>query len=270
MKFSVLMSVYNKEKSEFFDRCMHSIWNEQIVKPNQIVLVEDGYLNDELYQSIYNWKEKLGDCFITVSLENNLGLGDALNKGLEKCSYPLIARMDTDDIAMPERFEKQLKIFSSKKVDVCSSWVSEFEDDENMILSYRKVPENHNEIVQYAKKRNPLNHPAVMYRKSAVIQAGKYQKKLWFEDYWLWVSMILNGTKFYNIQYPLVKMRAGYKQLERRSGIKYAISEFNFQRQLLDTKFINHIEYIRNLSIRLIVRIIPKYFIGKIYKILRN
>lgn len=270
MKFSVLMSIYYKEKPEYFERCMQSIWDEQSVKPNEIVLVQDGKLTDELYEAIDKWQEKLGSVFKTISLEQNVGLGDALNIGLQNCSYELVARMDTDDIAMPDRFEKQLKVFENDDIDICSSWVSEFDSDENDIVSYRKLPEYHNEIVNFAKKRNPLNHPVIMYKKSAVENAGGYKKMIWFEDYYLWIRMILNGAKFYNIQEPLVNMRAGYGQLERRSGFKYAIEEYKFQKAIFNLGFISKREFLQNIIIRFLSRIIPKFIVKKIYKFLRK
>jgi glycosyltransferase involved in cell wall biosynthesis len=199
-----------------------------------------------------------------------MGLGDALNIGLQNCTYELVARMDTDDIAKKDRFEKQLKVFANNSIDVCSSWVSEFDNDEEKITSYRKVPESHEEIVSFAKKRNPINHPAVMYKKTSVINAGGYQKMMWFEDYYLWCRMILNGAKFYNIQEPLVSMRAGYGQLERRSGLKYAVEELKFQKELFDIGFLNIIEFFKNITIRFISRIMPKVFVKKIYKYVRN
>jgi len=269
MKFSVLMSLYYKEKAEYFDKCMESIWDEQTVKPNEIILVEDGKLTDELYEVIEKWKEKLGDSFKTIPLEQNVGLGDALNIGLQNCSYEMVARMDTDDISLSNRFEKQLKIFEDSDIDVCGSWVSEFDNNENEIISYRKIPKNHNEIIKFAKKRNPLNHPSVMYKKSIVENAGGYKKMMWFEDYYLWIRMMLNGAKFFNIQEPLVNMRAGYGQLERRSGFKYAIEEYKFQKAIFYLGFISKREFIKNIAIRFLSRILPKFVVKMLYKILR-
>jgi glycosyltransferase involved in cell wall biosynthesis len=270
MKFSVLMSIYNKEKPEYFNRAMQSIWDEQTVKPDEIVLVQDGKLTDELYNSIEQWKEKLKKIFKTIPLEVNVGLGDALNIGIKHCNFELIARMDTDDISLPNRFEKQLKVFENKNIDICSTWVSEFEDDENKIISYRKLPEKNEDIIEYGKVRCPINHPAVMYKKSIVQKADGYKRMMWFEDYYLWGRMILIGAKFYNIQESLVNMRAGYGQLERRSGLKYAMSEFNLQKEFLDIGFINYFEFIRNITIRFISRIMPKILVKIIYKLLRK
>jgi glycosyltransferase involved in cell wall biosynthesis len=249
---------------------MLSIWDEQTIKPNEIVLVQDGKLTDELYKAKQQWQEKLGDIFKTIPLEKNVGLGDALNIGLQNCSYEIVARMDTDDICSPHRFKNQLKIFNNSDIDICSSWISEFDSDEKEIISYRKISENHEEIIDYMKIRNAINHPAVMYKRSIIENAGGYKKMMWFEDYYLWVRMIVKGAKFYNIQEPLVNMRAGYEQLERRSGLKYAISEVSLQKEFLNLGFLNYFEFMRNVTIRFIVRIIPKSLIKQIYKVLRG
>ena len=270
MNFSVLLSIYHKEKADYFNRAMLSIWDEQVMKPNEIVLVQDGPLTTELEAIINSWKQKLKDVLIVVPLSKNVGLGDALNAGLKVCSNELIARMDTDDIAAADRFEKQLKIFEQNSVDICSSWISEFDKDESEILSVRKVPEHHTEIIKFAKTRNAINHPAVMYKKSAVEKAGGYKKMMWFEDYYLWARMIMNGAKFYNIQESLVHMRAGYGQLERRGGFKYALEEVAFQKELLSIGFINKKQFIKNNAIRITARILPKSFLKSIYKIIRT
>lgn len=270
MKFSVLMSIYHKEKPEYFNRAMISIWDEQTIKPDEIVLVQDGPLTDELYKSIDAWKTKLSDVFKTIALDENVGLGDALNIGIKECSHELIARMDTDDISLPNRFEKQLKVFENSDIDICSSWVSEFDKDEKQILSYRKLPKKHDEIVSFAKKRCPINHPAVMYKKSIVEKAGSYGKFRFAQDYHLWARMIVNAAKFHNIQEPLVHMRAGYGQLERRSGFTYAKNELNLLKEFKKIGFLNNYEFVRNVVIRFVARILPKSFIKAIYKRLRD
>jgi len=271
MRFSVLMSIYYKEKPEYFNRAMQSIWDEQTIKPDEIVLVQDGKLTEELYEIIDKWKNKLDNILKVIPLEENLGLGNALNEGIKHCSYELIARMDADDIALPHRFEKQLQVFENSEIDVCSSWVGEFDNDEKKILSYRKVPEYHDDIIKFAKKRTPINHPAVMYKKSVVEKVGGYNKNLrWLQDYHLWARMILNGAKFYNIQESLVNMRTGYAQLERRRGLKYAIYEIKVLKELKDMGFLSNLEFMENTIVRFTVRILPKSLLKHIYKVLRN
>ena len=270
MNFSVLMSIYHKEKAEYFNRAMQSIWDEQTIKPDEIILVEDGKLTDELYSVIDKWQEKLGDIFKTIPLEKNIGTGKAKNLGLQNCTFELIAIMDTDDVAHSLRFEKQLKSFKKNDIDVCSSWVSEFDNDEKNIVSYRKLPEYHNDIVKFARKRMPVNHPATMYKKELALGVGGYKHMMWFEDYFLMVRMMLNGARFYNIQEPLVNMRAGYGQLERRSGLKYALNEYIFQKEILHLDFINYVEFIRNVSLRFVSRILPHGLVKIIYKNIRG
>ncbi|WP_027390041.1 glycosyltransferase [Chrysiogenes arsenatis] len=270
MKFSVLLSIYHKEAPDFFNRAMRSIWDEQSVKPNEIVLVQDGPLTQDLYDAINTWKEKLGGVLKCVPLQENVGLGDALNIGIKNCSFDLIARMDTDDISMPDRFQKQLEVFEKMDIDVCSSWVSEFSTNELAVDSVRKVPELHSDIVVFAKSRCPLNHPAVMYRKSIIEQAGSYKKMMWFEDYYLWARCIMIDAKLYNIQEPLVHMRAGLGQLERRSGLEYAIAELIFLWELRNMGYLSNILFLRGAILRFVSRILPKVLVRKIYNILRD
>jgi len=268
--FSVLMSIYSKENVKYFDRAMISIWDEQTIKPSEIILVEDGKLTNDLYNSINHWKEKIGKSFRIIPLEKNLGLGNALNIGLQKCKYELIARMDTDDICANDRFEKQLKIFKNSDIDICSSWISEFDRNENEIISYRKLPEKHLDIVRFAKHRCPINHPAVMYKKQAVKDAGGYVEMIFLEDYYLWGRMILNDAKFYNIEEPLVNMRAGYGQLERRHGMKYFLSEYSLHKTFLSIGLINYLEFTQNIIVRFSTRMLPKSILKHVYKTLRG
>jgi len=263
------MSIYHKENPEYFDRCMKSIWDEQTVKPNEIVLVKDGKLTNELDEVIEKWQEKLGNIFKTIPLEKNVGTGQAKNIGLQKCSYNLIAIMDTDDICCFNRFEKQLAAFEKRKIDVCSSWISEFEKNEKEIISYRKLPEKHDDIVKFAKKRMPVNHPATMYKKDLAIKAGGYKHMLWFEDYYLIVRMMQSGAKFYNIQEPLVKMRAGYEQLQRRRGLTYAMQDLKMQKKMYKLGFINGFELAKNICLRVPARLLPQKLLKKLYKYLR-
>jgi glycosyltransferase involved in cell wall biosynthesis len=106
MSLSVLMSVYYKENPEYLQQALESIWDAQTLKPDEIVLVEDGPLTTELYSILTNWKNKLDKILKRVPLEKNEGLTKALNMGIEHCSGEFIARMDSDDISCPNRFEE--------------------------------------------------------------------------------------------------------------------------------------------------------------------
>ena len=171
MKFSVLLSVYYKEKPNCLKESLSSIFNQRCL-PTEVVLVEDGPLTCELNNVISEFLDK-GLKIEIVRLAKNQGLGKALNEGLKHCSYDLVARMDTDDIAKPDRFERQIIAFRDHpELEVVGAWIDEFEGDVSNVISVRKLPENHSEIYQFAKKRNPINHPVVMFRKKAVLSVG--------------------------------------------------------------------------------------------------
>ena len=269
-KFSVLMSIYHKEIPSNFERAMQSIWNEQSVKPSEIVLVEDGPLTVELDNIIDQWKLRLNSIFHVVSLEKNLGTGEAKNFGLEKCSFEIVAIMDTDDISLFNRFEKQLNAFERYNIDVCGAWVNEFEVDETKINTIKRTPEYHQDIVKFSKYRSPTNHVTTMFKKTVVMNSGGYQKMMWLEDYYLFVRLIQSGARFYNIQESLVNVRAGAAQLERRRGLKYAFSELTLQRKMLELGFLNLFEFSINVILRFAFRMVPNQAFTFIYSIIRK
>lgn len=207
MKFSVLMSIYKNENVEYFEKCMQSIWNDQILKPNEIVLVQDGILTDCLYNSIAKWKNKLTGILKVVALEKNVGLGNALNKGLKECTHELVVRMDTDDICLPNRFKKQIDCFSSDNtLDIIGSYATLI--DENGILgNIRKMPTTHKDIYNNLFTC-PFIHPSIMYKKSLITNVGGYNINLTRrQDYDLWFKCAKVGMKFYNIPEPLILYR---------------------------------------------------------------
>ena len=204
MKFSVLISVYCTEKPQYLDRALKSIWDEQLLKPNQIVLVKDGPLTEELENVIEFWKNRVGSIFDIISLELNVGLGEALNIGIKSCIHDLVARMDSDDISLPSRFLDQIKLFKEKtNLDIIGSNVGEFWEEES-VVAFRMVPMTNEDIIKKSKRKNPFNHPSVMYKKKAVLEAGGPQNFTGFDDYFLWIRMIKNGSKCENIQKVLL------------------------------------------------------------------
>lgn len=258
MKFTVLMSVYYKEKPEYLQLALKSIIN-QTVKPNEIVLVEDGKLTNELQAVITEQLQKYPAIFKTYALKQNQGLGKALNFGMQKCSNELIARMDTDDIAEPNRFELQIKEFEQdKELMLCGGQIAEFADNPTEITSYRSVPLKHNEILNFAKKRNPFNHMTVMFKKQAVQTVGGYQHMPYFEDYWLWARILKAGYKAKNIDQELVRVRAGQNMITRRGGLKYARYIIRFEKSLYSIGVISFTEMMGYITLRSIVSVIPE------------
>lgn len=247
--YSVLMSVYHKERPEFLREAMESIWN-QTVPTDNFVLVCDGPLNDGL-DAVIDQMEKTHPELHVVRLEKNGGLGNALNVGIKHCEHELVARMDSDDISRPDRCERQLEVFRSHpEISISSGTVEEFTKDPSQIEARRVPPETNDEIIAFAKKRNPFNHPCVMYRKNAVELAGDYQDFYLLEDYYLWIRMLMKGCKGYNIQEPLLWMRAGSEMYKRRAGLKYAKAQKALFRYMKDSGFISSGQYLKSVVIR--------------------
>lgn len=266
--FSVLLSLYNKELPENLRASLDSIF-QQTIKPTEVVLVEDGPLTNELYSVVSEYVNRYSEIKV-IPLPHNVGLGRALNEGLKHCSYELIARMDTDDVCKPYRFERQLKLFEKyPEIDVCSSWIDEFIGHTENVVSQRRLPENHDDIIKYAKSRCPINHPAVMYRRSKVIEVGGYQG--FPEDLYLWVKMIMSGARFYNIQESLIYFRTSNDVYKRRGGWKYAKDDIKAQWSFYKMGFLSLLEFIKNVVIRGVVRLLPNNLRSFIYvKMLRK
>ena len=264
--YSVLMSVYYKEKPEFLREAMNSMWN-QTVPTDDFVLVCDGPLGDQLNAIISEMEESHPETLRVFCLEKNQGLGNALNFGLKQCKNVLVARMDSDDISRPERCEKQLEVFSNHpEVSICSGIVEEFSESTEIIEARRVPPAMQEEILKFAKSRNPFNHPCVMFRKSEVEAVGGYKEIYVLEDYFLWVRMLLNGAQGYNIQQPLLWMRAGSEMYRRRSGWKYARSQKALFKYMRDNGFINDIQYAMSVLIRSISSIAPNWLRIKLFE----
>ncbi|MBR1540143.1 MAG: glycosyltransferase [Clostridia bacterium] len=253
-KFSVLMSTYENDNSEYFLKALNSVIN-QTVLPNEIIIVVDGPISEEYKEVIENQKDKY-DIIKLIYLEKNSGLGNALKIGLEQCTYDIVARMDSDDIAKNDRFEKQLRILTDRTdISTVGGNISEFIDDENNIISRRVVPEINEDIVKYMKKRCPFNHMTVMFRKKDVLSVGNYIEWHYNEDYYLWLRLYLNNYQFYNIQDDLVNVRVGKDMYKRRGGWKYFQSERNIQKFMLSNKIISPIRYFINVCERLIIQV---------------
>lgn len=263
--YSVLMSVYVKEKAEYLRTAMDSIWN-QTIGTNDFVLVCDGALNDELDEVIKEMQTKHSELHI-VRLEKNGGLGNALNIGIKECKNELVARMDSDDMSRPNRCEKQLAVLASHpEVSVVSGIVEEFSTSTEVIEARRVLPEKHEDIIAFAKKRNPFNHPCAMYKKTAVEEAGGYQDFYLLEDYYLWIRMLQKGFVGYNLQEPLLWMRAGSEMYKRRAGWKYAKSQKALFKYMRDSGFISESQYVISLITRSASSLLPNGARALIYK----
>lgn len=248
--YSVLMSVYHKEKPEYLKQAIESI-QAQTYPTDDFVLVCDGPLNSELDAVITTKQQEMNGVLKVYRLDKNEGLGNALNAGINHCKNELVARMDSDDVAYPNRCEKQIDVFNTHpEVSICSGIVEEFTTDPEVVDARRALPETNAKIMEFAKKRNPFNHPCVMFKKSAVEAAGSYKDFYLLEDYYLWLRMLMAGYQGYNIQEPLLHMRAGSDMYMRRAGWKYAKTQAKLFKFMKDSGFIGNGQYIKNCVIR--------------------
>lgn len=209
MSFSVLVSIYWEEPVEIFDQALKSIWDQQSFKPCQIVLVQDGPLTANQIEKIQQWKSKLGQVLKVVSIPYNAGLGAALRVGLEACTCDIVARMDADDLAVPDRFEKQYEFLRQyRNIDILGSWVWEMTYSGTR-LGVRRNPLSHDEILS-GLWSCPVIHPSVMMRRSQVLKAGNYNAEYRRrQDYELWFRCAEAGLKFHNLPEPLLYYRFG-------------------------------------------------------------
>jgi len=253
MNFSVLMSVYRKENPSFLEECLLSL-QAQTLQATEIVLVQDGPLTPELDAVIERYSKHLP--IKSVKLETNKGLATALNVGLTHCSHELVARMDTDDVALPERFEKQIRfMLENSEIHVVSSWIEERGQKLEPGGFLKRVPARHEEIVKFSKRRNPINHPASVYRKSSVLAVGGYPL-IFPEDYALWSCMLVEGCRFANIQEVLLHMRTGDDFIVRR-GLGFLKGELGLLRFQRSIGFLGLPDLFIYLMIRAVVRSAP-------------
>ena len=265
--FSVAISVYKSDNPVFFDRALNSITENQTITPNEIVLVVDGPVSDSLNEVISKYENKY-DIFKIIRLKKNGGLGNALKIAVENATFELIARMDSDDVSLPTRFEEQLRYFQANpKIDIVGGNITEFIGEEDNIIGQRLVPVSNEAIREYMKERCAMNHVSVMYKKTAVQNAGGYQDWFWNEDYYLWIRMWLNGAIFANTGSVLVNVRVGEEMYQRRGGSKYFESEKGLQDYMLNHGMITHWTYIKNITKRLIIqKLMPNKIRGWVFR----
>jgi len=242
-KYSVLMSLYAKERPEYLPLAIDSMLN-QTVKPDEIVIVKDGPLTAELDAILDRYAQAAPELFTIVPSEKNIGLGLALNLGLEHCRNELVARMDTDDIAKPERCEKQLAAFEQDPdLVLLGSSVDEFHDTPDTVVSRRVVPTTHEDIYEFAKRRSAFNHPTVMYKKSKVLGVGGYGDLRRNQDVDLFARMLFSGCKAGNIEESLLYFRSNDALAKRRRSWENTKSYINTVKKLWKMGYSSFTDY---------------------------
>lgn len=258
--FSICTSVYKNDRPEYVRVALDSVLVDQSVKPTEVVLVQDGQVSDGLSSLLSEYESKYPEVMHTIRLERNAGLGNALKLGVENAKYDICARMDSDDICSSDRFEKQLAYLKEHpECDIVGGQITEFIDTPDNIVGKREVPCDNEAIYHYMRSRCALNHPTVMFRKKAVLDAGNYQDWFWNEDYYMWIRMMERGCVFANLPDVLVNMRSGLDQYGRRGGKKYFNSEIGIKKLMFEKGMITRKEYFINYIQRFIIQLmLPK------------
>ena len=248
------MCVYEKDNALWFRTAVESILN-QTRKPDEVVLVVDGPVPETLDTVIRDY-EKHPE-FQIIRLPENQGHGEARRIGLSRCSHELVALMDADDISAPNRFEKQLQMFLRyPELSAVGGNITEFIEEPENKVGARIVFETDAEIKKDMEKRCPLNQMTVMFRKSAVEEAGGYRDWFCNEDYYLWIRMKQSGAVFANLPDHLVNVRVGEDMYKRRGGWKYFCSEAKLQWYMLSQGMIRPFVFAENVLKRLIVQVL--------------
>lgn len=268
MNFSICTSIYKNDNPDFVRVALDSMLVHQSVKPDEIVLVQDGPVPEDLSAVISEYENKYANVMHVIRLEENGGLGNALKIGVENTGHTIIARMDSDDICLPNRFEKQLEYMENHpECDILGGQITEFIDTPGNIVGRREVPLSNEEIYDFMKSRCALNHMTVMFRKDVVMKVGNYQDWFWNEDYYLWVRMMMNHCVFANIPDVAVNVRSGAEQYARRGGKNYFDSEIGIKKLMLKEGMINKKEYLFNYIERFIIQLLlPNRVRGWIYR----
>lgn len=253
--FSVLMSVYRNDNPNHFKTAVESISVNQTLRPSEIIIVIDGPVPDAVNIVLENLCKKIPE-IKPVRLEKNGGLGNALRIGMVNATNEIVARMDADDIASPDRFAKQISFFSDNKdCSVIGGQITEFINSPDNIVGKREVPCSNSEIKQWIKTRCPFNHMTVALRRSSVLNVGNYIDWHFNEDYYLWIRLAEAGYKFANLPDTLVNVRVGSEMYARRGGWKYFKSEKGLQDYMWKKNLISFPQYIFNVAIRFGVQV---------------
>ena len=267
-KFSVITSVYKNDRPEFVRIALNSMLVEQTLRPNEIILVRDGQVPESLDALLDEYETSYPGILNIIRKEYNEGLGEALKLGVESAKYDIIARMDSDDICLPNRFELQIQYLEQHpEVDIVGGQMTEFIGSPDNVIGKRIVPCANEDIYEFMKGRCALNHVTVMFRKEAVIKAGNYQDWYWNEDYYLWVRMMMVNSHFANLPDVLVNVRSGADQYARRGGRRYYESEKGIKNFQLENCMISKIEYYYFVFQRYVIQVLmPNWMRGWVFR----
>lgn len=271
IQVSVVMAVYKNDNSLFFEESIKSLLIQTCL-PNEIIIVIDGFVSSEINTVLHKYHDN--KLFSFIRLSENKGLANALNVGVESAKNDFIARMDADDICFHDRLEKQINFMIEENLDIVGGQIIEFGKNVKDIISERKVPLNHNDMIKFLKLRSPFSHPTVLFKKCVFNSLGGYSLKVFPEDYDFFVRAYQKGFKFGNLNENVLWFRLGYnysETIKRRWGIKYAKNEYNLYTHFFNIGFYDVSDFLKAVALKLPIRLLPFFLYKFIYfKILRK
>lgn len=253
--FTLCISVYAKDNPALFREAVDCILARQTVMPSEVVLVVDGPIPEELNTIVKTYERQTH--FVVIRLPQNKGHAFARQTALEHASNEWVAIMDSDDVALPDRFAKQIAFLQlHPEVDIVGGQIEEFIGEPGNVVGKREVPLNDDAIKRYLKSRCPFNQVTVMFRKEAAQKAGGYRDWYCDEDYYLWIRMALAGCRFANLPDVLVNVRVGKDMYRRRGGWRYFKSEARLQVFMWRKGLIAFPRLAVNVGVRFLVQVI--------------
>lgn len=258
-QFSVLLPVYAGDDPRFLERAFRSVTSEQTLRPAEVVVVRDGPVGTALAAVLAALPEVAAESGVQVQvleLVDNIGLARALERGLAACTNDVVARMDADDVSLPDRFARQVALVA-QGYDLVGSAIQEFADEGSPGI-VRVPPLTSDEVARASKFVSPFNHPSVIYRASVVGRAGGYEHLPLMEDYWLFVRMLATGARACNLAEPLVLYRVGAGAYARRGGLRLLRSELRLQVLMRRAGWTSWSQALRNVAVRGGYRLVPE------------
>lgn len=254
--FSVLLPVYRADTPERLRRAVKSNTVEQTRPPAEVLIVQDGPVAASLDREIHRLEAESPVPVRVLRLAHNQGLAHALDAALPRCAHDVVARADADDVAYPRRFELQLPLVEDG-ADLVGASMHEIGDDESRPVALRTAPVGAERIAAVSRRRNPISHPTVVFRRSAVQAVGGYEDVPMAEDYWLWARMLHAGADVRNVAEPLVGYRISAGSYERRGGYRVLRAELGLQARLRSLGHVGFLQWATNVMVRGGYRFVP-------------
>lgn len=261
---SLVLTTYAGDDAGELRACLNSVCRQERL-PEELVVVRDHGLPSALVDVVADAVEEAPYPVRDVRVDDQ-GRGHARAVAVREATSDLVAVIDADDIACPDRLARQVAFLEANPVvDAVGGYVGEFKTTPDEVKTVRRVPTDPAEVRRMAYYRCPLNHPTVTFRRQAVLGVGNYRRMEYGEDYELWCRLLADGRTLTNLPEVLVKARAD-GLMGRRRGPNIAWREVRLQRAIVDTGFYGWPVALANLLVRVPLRLLPERLLGRVYR----